>query len=274
MEIKVFESGSCKLCLAEAELKNSHAIGDSVFKRIYRKKSNSGKAIVLTLDEENIKYSSDSWSEHQLCGSCEKLLNTRYETYSLGILRGKNVEVDKTSIGIKFSKIDQHKFILYFLSILWRMANSNHESYNNVDITEPDKEYLRVAILNNSKIPSGKFSVKINRVIDYTKNKGFSSNSIKELIVSPFCRSYENNEVNNTSVCFMFEGFFIEIFMPSLKLKERNKAGVLNKQKNSLITPYLDIFKIDEIVKLMAINYGKHRQGRSKIKAYKPIKPD
>jgi hypothetical protein len=271
MEIKVFDSRPCKLCLAKAELKNSHAIGDSVFKRLYRKKSNSGKAIVLTLDDENIKYSSDSWSEHQLCNSCEKLLNTSYETYSLGVLRGKKVEVDKTSIGIKFSKIDQHTFILYFLSILWRMANSNHESYKNAVISESDSEYLRVAILNKSKIPSGKFSIKISRVIDYTKNKGFSSDSIKELIVSPFPRNYENN---NYSVCFMFEGFFIEIFMPSLKLKERNIVGVLNKQKSILIAPYLDIFKIDEIVKLMAINYGKQRQGRSKVKANKPIKQD
>lgn len=221
MEINVPESGICKLCLSKAELKNSHAIGDSVFKKIYRKKSNSGKAISLTLDDENIRYSSDSWSEHQLCNSCEILLNTNYETYSLGVLRGKNVKVDKISLGIKFSNINQHKFILYFLSILWRAANSNHDSYKNVVITDLDNEYLRAAILSNSKIPSGKFSIKINRVIDYTKNQGFSSNSIKELIVSPFCRIYEKDKVDNISVCFMFEGFFIEIFMPSLKLKER-----------------------------------------------------
>jgi hypothetical protein len=105
--------------------------------------------------------------------------------------------------------------------------------------------------------------------MDYTREKGFSSDSIKELIVSPFCRIYESNKVNNISACFMFEGFFIEIFMPALKLKERSRAGVLNKQKDTLFTPYLDIFKIDEIVKLMAKNYVKDHQG--KIKANKKI---
>ncbi|PFG11424.1 hypothetical protein [Marinobacter sp. LV10MA510-1] len=266
------KSGLCKLCLDHKELKFSHAIGDSIFKKIYRK--NSGKAISLTSDDDAISYSNDSWAEHQLCNDCETLLNLNYEAYSLGALRGIKVSVDKTSFGIKFSKIDQHRLILYFLSILWRAANSNHRSYKNVVVIDSDNEFLRNTILNNLKVPSSKFSIKISRVIDLTKSKGFSSESIKELILSPFCRIYETDKVNNVSVCFMFEGFFIEIFTPSLKLKNRNSAGILHKNKNILIAPYLDLFTIDEVVALMVNNYGKHLEGRSKIKSDKKINKD
>jgi hypothetical protein len=266
------QSGSCKLCLNHKELKNSHALGDSIFKKIYRK--NSGKAISLTSGDDDIHYSSDSWAEYQLCNECESLLNINYETYSLAVLRGRKVSINKTSLGIKFSNIDQHKFMLYFLSILWRAANSSHESYENVTILDSDNEFLRKAILNNSKIPSNKFSIKINRVIDLSESRGFSPDNIKEFILSPFCRVYETNKVNNISVCFMFEGFFIEMFIPSLKLKERNKAGILHKNKRVLFAPYLDVFKIGEIVDLMVNNYGKHQEGRSKIKANKKINKD
>ena len=265
------EVGLCKLCQKQKSLKISHAVGNSVFKRIY--KQNSGTAITLTSGDEDIHYSNDSWAEYQLCGKCESLLNTNYERYSLGVLRGVNIEIRKTTIGVSFENINQSKLILYFLSILWRAANSTHPAYKNVVITDSDNELLRNSILNNLKISSGNFSVKVNRVVDLTRSeKKFTPQSIKEFIVSPFCRIYEDTKVNNVSVCLMFEGFFIEIFMPALKLKERNRVGVLNKNKKIFITPYLNLFEIDEVVDLMAKNLGKYIDGKSKIKANKAIK--
>lgn len=78
------ELGSCKLCNKQKDLQLSHAVGDSVFRRIF--KTNSGKGISVTRGDEDITYSSDSWAEHQLCSDCEMLLNLKYEKYSLGVL--------------------------------------------------------------------------------------------------------------------------------------------------------------------------------------------
>ena len=195
----------CKLCEELKELQISHAVGDSIFKRIFR--ANSGKAISITSGDEAVGYCSDSWAEHQLCSDCEKLLNQEYETYSLGVLRGRNCTFSKSAIGLSISGIDQHKLIMYFLSIYWRAANSGHSSYKNVVIIESDNEYLRKAIINDLKIPSGKFSIKVSRVIDLSESRGFTPENMKDLIVSPFCRIYENHRDKNKSVCFMFEGF-------------------------------------------------------------------
>lgn len=261
------ELGKCKLCNEQKDLQLSHAVGDSVFKKIFR--TNSGKAISITSGNEDISYCSDSWAEHQLCAGCEELLNVEYEKYSLGVLRGQGCLFSKTNLGISFSGLDQHKLVMYFLSIYWRAANSRHPSYKNAVILEQDNEYLRNAIFYNLKIPSGKFSVKVSRVIDLSEGKGFTPGNIKELIVSPFCRIYKKHKVNNISVCFMFEGFFIEVYIKALKMNERNKYGVLSKAKSNLVIPYLNLFDIEEIVDLMVTGYGKHIEGSSRVKANK-----
>ena len=266
------EIGKCKLCNKQKDLQLSHAVGDSVFKKVFR--TNSGKAISITSGDEGIGYCSDSWAEHQLCADCEKLLNSEYEKYSLGVLRGQNCTFSRSNLGLSFSGLDQHKLVIYFLSIYWRAANSGHPAYKNVVILEQDNEYLRNAIFSNLKIPSRKFSVKVSRVIDLSESKGFTSESIKEFIVSPFCRIHEDHKVNNISVCFMFEGFFIEVYIKALTMKERKKYGVLSKAKSTLVIPYLNLFDIEEIVDLMVTGYGKHIEGNSRIKANKSRQKD
>jgi len=72
----------------------------------------------------------------------------------------------------------------------------------------------------------------------------------------------------------MFEGFFIEIYVKGLKLKDRSKYGVLNKGKELLVVPYLNLFDIDEVFDLMVKNYGKYVEGNSKVKANKPKQSD
>ncbi|MGV3002075.1 hypothetical protein [Vibrio sp. E150_018] len=264
--------GKCKLCNQQKDLQMSHAVGDSIFKKISR--TNSGKGISLTSGDEAIGYSCDSWAGYQLCLDCERLLNIEYEQYSLGVLRGKNCQLSKTDLGLTFKELDQQKLIMYFLSIYWRAANSGHSAYKNVVIIDDDNEYLRNSILNNTKIPDGKFSIKISRVVDLSDSKRFSPDSIKQIVVSPFCRVYENRKLENASICFMFEGFFIEIYVKGLKLKDRSKYGVLAKSKRLLVVPYLNLFKIDEVIDLMVKNYGEYVEGNSKVKANKPKPSD
>ena len=261
--------GICKLCNKTKELRISHAIGDSIFKRIFR--NNSGNAISISDTNDEVAYSSDSWAEHQQCSDCENLLNREYEKYSLGVLRAQDVKVSKRDIGIVFDEIDLHRLNMYFISLFWRAANSGHPAYKNTIISQPDNEYLREAILNNKSVSINKFSIKISRLTDRTPKDGFSQEELKGLIVSPFCRVYHETKINHISVCFTFEGFFIEVFMPGLDSGRREFIGVIYESRTSLIVPYLDIFDIKEIVAVMVDGYGKHAEGKSKVKAKKSI---
>jgi hypothetical protein len=255
----------CKLCKVGTDIKKSHAIADSVFKKIFR--VNSGKAITFSNDEEDISYSNDSWWEYQLCGDCETHLNQSYEKYSLQVLRAQTGNFCKSEYGLTFSDVDLHKFNMFFLSIFWRAANSGHSAYKNVVMLDQDNEFLRDALLHNRKVPISRLSVKVERLIDKTLEGGFTPESLKELIISPFCRIHETHKTNHVSVCFIFEGFFIQIFMPGLKLKNRVKSGVINEPKRILSIPYLDLFNIKEIEQLMVEGYSKHINGQSRIKS-------
>ncbi|MDN3632895.1 hypothetical protein [Vibrio lentus] len=253
--------GYCKLCRCFGLLENSHAIGDSIFKKITRK--SSGKGITFTSDaSEPVHYTQDSWAEHQLCRSCEKLMNNRYEGYGLKVLRGKTKPKISES-GVSFNSIDQGRLAKYFLSIIWRAYHSSHPAYDHIAMLPSDSEYIRFALLDDTKIPNNKFSIRVSRVMDLSSTPSFSRESIKDLIVSPFSRDYSNP--SNVSVCLLFEGFFIEIFYKSLPLQQRNRLGVLSNSSENLFVPFENIFEIKEVADLMFLGFVKHKQGQSTV---------
>ena len=247
--------GTCSLCLNSETLKKSHAIADSIFKRITR--TNDGKGILLTLDEKDISYSSDSWWQHQLCNDCEEKLNNEYERYSLRVLRGGVGKITKLEGGVSFNGIDQHKLNMFFLSILWRTSISKHEAYTGVFLGKDINEYLRASILDNVRIPIGNISVRLSRLCDRSDSREFSMDYLKQLIVSPF--------FNGSEYCFVFEGFLVKISLPGIKLSKRSEAGVIRFNKKIVLVPFECIFDVPELHELMMKNYGKHIEGRSRI---------
>lgn len=253
----------CRLCRKYSELQKSHAIGNAIFKKISR--SNAGKAISISNNDERInEYSSDSWAESQLCKECETLLNDQYEKYGLGVLRAKVGDSKITENGVRFSGINLHKMNMYFISILWRMACSSHPQYRGVYIEPLAKEKLRQALINDLLIPTCQISVKLSRLIDRTPVGGFSLTNLKEFIVSPFTRQKSSTSCD-LSYCFIFEGFFVEIFQPGLKSPLSAKPGVIRKNQNHLSVPFIHVFDIPELTDLMVKAYGKQLNGRTKV---------
>ncbi|MBL4638511.1 MAG: hypothetical protein JKY76_04035 [Proteobacteria bacterium] len=253
--------GICKLCELEKELQLSHAIGDAVFKRIF--KANSGKAIAITSGDNSIHYSSDSWAEYQLCSECELLLNNEYERYSLNTLRDHTNCIKKASC-LTFTNVNQYKIMLYFLSIYYRAALSNHRAYQNVGIYGEHKNLIQQAILNNGHIEYNQLPVKISRLKDDTQN-GFTNMGLKGMIPSPFCTGFQDTNTP-LKACFVIEGFYIEIYLHGFKFKNRNDHGVLNPAKENLYIPFLDFFNVPELVHMVATGSGKYKSGNFTIK--------
>ena len=253
--------GKCALCLETKDLQRSHAIPDSIFKRISKK--NNGQAISFNDDDTSpVDYSSDSWWEYQLCSNCEQHLNTSYEQYSLSAIRGGKGEVIKHDFGVTFSKVDTLKLQLFFLSIFWRAANSQNEAYQKVYIPEPWNNDLRLHLLNKSRVPLRFMTVKISRLIDRTAEDGFSLAALRDVIASPFFRKLPGRKF---SFCFLFEGFFIEIFVPGHTLRHRTEKGVINPLNKIIVAPYLNVFDIPEFVELLVAGYRKNLEGKVNV---------
>lgn len=125
------QTNTCALCLKHSNLQRSHAIPDSIFRKIT--KSNNGQAIIIKDDEDTpLHLSSDSWWSYQLCIACEQHINASYEQYSISVLRAHKGVFKKCSAGVTFTEIDTKKLQLFFLSILWRAASSDSYAYSKV----------------------------------------------------------------------------------------------------------------------------------------------
>lgn len=240
----------CKLCLSSSDLRNSHAIPDAFFKRILG--ANNGQAKLLDSSLLGYKVSSDSWATYQLCGGCEQHLNTSYEGYSIGVLRGHGGVAKKSEAGVTFSGIDANRICMFFISILWRAACSNHDSYSGAVLPyafyeNNTAEKLRLSIYDNLIIPTNLVSIKISRLLD--SKVGFSAMVLKDLIVAPFHRPF--GERRKVSVNFVVEGFLITLIMPGVSHNERKNHNVVERTKNLIFAPYLEITNDIDLAKIL-----------------------
>ncbi len=244
----------CKLCLCTSELQVSHVIGRSVFRNILK---NAGKNYVLRpiIKENKIIRTNDQWALPLLCRGCESLLNSKYENYSLWVLKNKQKKVShfETKNSLIISNVDQYRLKLYVLSIYWRAAHSSHEAYRAMEINEGIDELLRKVLMGEVRLPSEYLHVKISKIIDLSN--GFSAEDLKGMIVSPFIRIINEK----LSICLIFEGYFFEIFFDELSIFERSINGVLKDKKRIVRIPKVDIFSIPELVKNMIEIIGIHR---------------
>lgn len=246
----------CRLCDKDKELMNSHAIPDAIFRRLFRE--DSGKAIAFRIDEDlPVGFSNDSWSEHQLCSDCEKLINNNYEKYAISLIRGGEGNVNKSQYGISFSNIENNRLILFLISILWRAAESNDPAYSKVILPDYVRDVMKHSIFHAKCLPKNLLSIEVSRLKDFSGKNGFSDGDLKRIIVSPFYRAGDNK----VSFCYLLEGFFVEIFFPSHSFKCSKRLNVVRQNGDFLNAPYIDVFSVPELFEAMKSGYKKFYQG-------------
>jgi hypothetical protein len=253
-------SGICHLCECEGELCESHALPHSQFNYVHRK--SDGKAIAITDDANTpIHYSSDSWKTDLLCAPCESKLNRNYDSYGISVFRGQIAPAKRGNWGVTFTGVDRQRLRMFFLSLLWRISISTHESYSNIDLPYHWGDQLRDALLHERNIPNSRFTVCVYRLHDSTAMDGFTPDSLRSFIMAPFARQYENF----ISICYPFLGFFIETFVPRLPKKYAHRHGVLSGKSPVFMAPYQEILAVPEIMALLVRGLQKHDAGLSHV---------
>ena len=254
--------GRCCLCFNVGLLCNSHALPDAFFKSISRK--NSGKGIVVTDDATTpIAYSSDSWHARMLCANCEALLNKRYDEYGIAVFQGRKGSVHTDGSGITLLGIDCRRIRMFLLSLVWRISISSHDNYSNINLSYSLDEELRCALFSGQATPANRFTTKLSKLCDSTKPGGFGAAALRDFVAAPFAREYVGH--NLISVCFIFFGFFVEVFIPYLPKSPGSSFRTLtNGTVHS--APYLEIFDVPEITDLMGTALKKLEQGLSRVR--------
>ncbi|RBP30714.1 hypothetical protein DET50_107129 [Marinobacter pelagius] len=251
--------GICKLCLKERELQNSHAIPNAYFRRIFRE--SSGNAIRIVGDEfTEIDYTNDSGKELQLCRSCESLLNKEYENYTLNILSGKSHAVTRLGSGVSYGRVNGERLILFFISIVWRAANSSQSIYEKVHLTDSISEDFRRSILYRKAPSSRLVGVRCQRLIDKTPG-GFFRSNLANFIAAPFPRLGKHY----ASYILVFAGLIAEVRIGGFRIKQRSNRGMLSKKGMVLFVPDIDVLSVPEINEVLVRGFGKHFNGRSRV---------
>jgi hypothetical protein len=212
-EFKHSEPKPCSLCLKFEELKQSHAIPNSCFRKV---KNRSGQAITISGDTNTYaKRTQESWWTYQLCDACEKHLNDSYEKYALLFLREKKGVNEENSGNIIFSDIDIVKIQSFFLSIFWRAANSADLAYSSVFIPEPWNNELREYIFKKQPVPynhvSFYFLFEGFFIEIFTPGFGFKREGIinpkKNILVVPVIDLFDIPEMKEAIIVGIQKGF-------------------------------------------------------------------
>ena len=141
---------TCRLCLKDVELRNSHILPEFFYKPLYDEKGR-----LLGLHGQGSKrreYVQKGIREKLLCAQCETYINDLCEKYfhkywfhnsalPLHLPEGR-----QCSLSFEFGK-----FKLLLLSVLWRCSVSTHETYKFVKLG-PHEEIIR-KILRDGVLP-------------------------------------------------------------------------------------------------------------------------
>jgi hypothetical protein len=240
--------GICKLCLNQKELQLSHAIPNTYFRHILR--ASGGNAIKMASDNfSHIVNTNDSGKELMLCRKCEGDIERNYESHANFLFKNER-GIIYTKEFVSYGTYKPKKLILFFISIIWRAANSNQELYKDISLLPEHNDYFRRAILNFSNIPSNRVGVKCYQLSDLNKAGYFSQEDLKNLICALPPLPTEKYKLYK----FCFFGIYAEICIWGFKHKFRGEYGVLSKTNKVLTMPYINIFEIPQIKQFLLIN--------------------
>ncbi len=136
---------TCRLCLRDRELRNSHILPEFLFRKTYNEES---RARELTVDIKRIRWVQQGYREYLLCAECEQRIG-RYETYFANTWYGSpgRPKAAKRDV-VTVSGLDYARFKLFHLSILWRAGITSLTEFANIRLG-PHAERMRVMIYND-----------------------------------------------------------------------------------------------------------------------------
>ena len=201
---------TCNLCKKEKPLiKKSHIIPDFFFKAtgLFNEKHQTHKVVVNEFLESK-KFSYVPTGDYEggiLCKECDNELIGDLETYGRKVLYGQPTKLeDPTKKVIKnpidgaeytiYEKVDYHKFKLFLLSILWRACITTRKVFKEADISEQDKENIRLMLISGNSGEIKEYPIVFMTYLNDSKLP-------KDLIIQPIKSQTNEEEIITFLIC-------------------------------------------------------------------------
>lgn len=233
----------CKLCNKSKELQRSHVIGRSVFNNLL-KNTEGNYGYITLLDEKKIEKTSDHWALPMLCSTCESLLNSRYENYSIWTLKNKQKGVKHKikDTYLQIQNANQYRLIMYVVSIFWRAIHSEHRVFKNINMPIEIENHLKTCILGKISLQKNLIYIRIFKLIN-------TSGILPNLPLNEFITNIvQTKGQHKLSFYTIFEGYYFEINFDTTDTYKYSELGILNPRKRVLNIPYKEIFSIKDII--------------------------
>lgn len=155
-------SEKCELCLQTAELRDSHVVSESLYADLYEEPHRF--SIIIADREAKDGCEQKGIRERLLCHPCEQLLGNQYESYGAEAFRQLKAAAKSNSTTFTHS-VDYHRFKLFQLAQLWRMAIAKHPLWQRVILPASMREQLRQMLLNDDPRTFNCFGVMMEAII-------------------------------------------------------------------------------------------------------------
>ena len=148
---------TCRLCLEETELRNSHIVPEFLFSDLYNAEHKfMGVTGIGPKGWVNLQ---KGIREHLLCDGCEQLINDEYEKPFKAAWIDKPQFPSQWEIGtVMYGKFDYRAFKLFHLSILFRAGVSSLPTF--AEVNDPQViERMRLMVLSGEPGAFGEFPI-------------------------------------------------------------------------------------------------------------------
>ena len=149
---------SCRLCLEQNPLQESHIIPEFFYKRLYDSKHRF--LIISTDSDRKNSQKQKGLRERLLCFDCEQKLSV-FENYGKRILLDGRRKIDFVSTGtMKISPVDYRLARLFADSMLWRMSVSQNQFFSGFSLGVHEEKF-RSSIRDQNALPHNSFPCRI-----------------------------------------------------------------------------------------------------------------
>jgi len=139
--------GTCRLCLQDTQLCNSHVLPEFAYKPMYDKK----RFMMMKTDPHKaVQFKQKGLREHLLCQECDNVRLGRLEKYMKEIfMDGRDIKSHRCGGEIWIEGFEYAKCKLYHLSLLWRMSISDLPIFSQVSLGSQHEEQLRRRLMDD-----------------------------------------------------------------------------------------------------------------------------
>lgn len=188
---------TCRLCLRERKLANSHIIPEFCYKRVYDDRHRLHE-LTTDVDVPNKSYLQKGIREKLLCVNCERQLAV-YEKYVSEVLfGGVEITIERRERSLRIWGIDYSRFKLFQLSILWRASLASHENFSAVDLRDHE-DVIRTMILSEEAGEPWEYGCALSAVLTGAMQPAGETVPVSEIMMFPECtRLYGHNSYRMT----------------------------------------------------------------------------